>query len=155
MTLEARRAGDAIARSAGNLARIWRAARVQARTLRFPGLLDGIVEDFLSRAGEGLAAARDPALVWPRTKGLVRLDPCDLAASRAEIDAEWDLASEVLDSACEALDAGEAAAEWLARAIVIARAGSRTLDEGGGPEGIAVAWLLSATRPAARISARP
>lgn len=155
MTLEARRAGDAIARSAGHLARTWRASRMQARSSYFPGLLDGVLEDFLERAGEALAAGRDPALVWPATSGLVRLDPRDLARALATIDAEWDLAAEVLDAACEALDAGEAAAEWFARAIVIARAGSRTLHHGGGPAEIALAWLLSPIRPPARTASRP
>jgi len=154
VTLEARRAGDAIARSAGDLARIWRASRVQLRSVHFPGLLDGLVEDFFARAGEALGAGRDPALVWPATTGLLRLDPRDVARSHAQIDAEWDLAAGVLDSACESLDAGEAAAEWIARAVLVARSGSRTLERGGAPEGVAIAWLLSKVRPPARTGAR-
>ncbi len=149
MTLEARRAGDAIARSAGDLARVWRAARLQARPDVFPGLLDAVVQDFFARAGELLAAGRDPALVWPSTVGLARLDPRARDRGREEIDAEWDLAAGVLASAREALGAGDDVAEWLARAIVLARAGSRGLDAGGGPPGIAVVWVLSgiARRP--------
>ncbi len=87
MTLEARRAGDAIARSAGDLARVWRAARLQARPDVFPGLLDAVVQDFFARAGELLAAGRDPALVWPSTVGLARLDPRARDRGREEIDA--------------------------------------------------------------------
>lgn len=143
MTLSARRAGDAIARAAVQLLQVWRASRAEARPDVFPGLLDGLLEDFFARAGEALAEGRDPALVWPAAAGLVRLDAHDLARSHAELDAEWDLAEEVLRSACEALDAGDGAAEWLARAIVIARSGARTLDRGGGPPGVALAWSLS------------
>jgi hypothetical protein len=143
VTPEARRAGEAIAASAGELTRVWRSARLQARPGAFPGLLDGVMEGFFTRAGEALAADRDPALLWPSTTGIVRLDPVALDRSREEIEAEWDLAVAVLASACEALGAGEAAAEWLERAIVLARAGSRTLDARGGPRTIVVVWALS------------
>lgn len=158
MTLDDRRVGDAIAGSAGELVRLWRATRAQSRPDVWPGLLDGLVDDFFVRTGEALARGRDPALVWPSTAGLVRIDPHGRERCRAEIDAEWDVVASVLSAACEALDAGEAAGEWLARAIVIARAGSRTLDRGGGPRGIVVAWVLSglaAPRRAARDAGRP
>ncbi len=151
MTLEARRAGDAIAASAGEVTRVWRSARLQARPGAFPGLLDSVMQDFFTRAGEGLAAGRDPALTWPSTTGVVRLDPNALDRSREEIEAEWDIAATVLASTCVALGAGEAAAEWLERAIVLARTGSRALERRGGPRGILVAWALSglgARRPA-------
>jgi len=153
VTLEGRRAGDAIAASAGELVRLWRANRAQARPDVWPGLLDGLAEDFLVRAGDALAEGRDPALVWPSTAGLVRMDPRALDRTRAEIDAEWDLVSGVLSAACDALEAGEAAREWLARAIVIARTGARTLDEGGGPRGIVVAWSLAGLAGARRARA--
>lgn len=147
MTLGAHRAGDAIARAAGELVQVWRAARAQARPAVFPGLVDGVLEDFVLRAGAALADGKDPALVWPACEGTVRLYPRAPDRSRAELDAEWDLAVEVLASACEALDAGDEAAEWLARAVVFARSGARTLHRGGGPRGVALVWLLSGFRP--------
>jgi hypothetical protein len=160
VTKSARRAGDALVRASGELVRIWRSARAQDRPAVFPGLLDGLLPDFFLRAADGLGAGRDPALVWTECEGIVRLDPRDLDRSREELDAEWDLAEQVLVSACEALEAGDAASEWLARAIVIARTGSRTLDARSGPEGVAVVWWLSGfrgvRRPArARAGARP
>ncbi len=150
MTLEGRRAGDAIATSAGELVRLWRATRAQARPDVWPGLLDGVMEDFFVRTGEALAEGSDPALVWPSVTGLVRIDPGARDRSRAEIDAECDVAASVLSAACEALDAAEAAGEWLSRAVATARAGARTLDAGGAPRGIVVAWSLSGLAGARR-----
>lgn len=157
MTLSSRRAGEALVRATGELVRAWRSARAQARPAVSPGLVDGVVEDFLVRAGEGLAARRDPALVWPACQGVVRLDPRALDRSRAEHDAEWDLVEQVLASACLALDAEEGVREWLARALVIARAGSRALDGGGGPRGVLLVWSLGGFRPTrpARAGGRP
>lgn len=156
MTPEARRAGEAIAEAAPELARLWRAARRHASADPFPGLIDGIVEDFLARAGEALAGGRDPALVWPETVGIVRFDPRAAFRSQDVIELEWDLVDRVLASARSALHADEAG-EWLSRAVVIARNGSRTLHTRGGPGGIVVVWLLSGlapTPPAARAGGR-
>lgn len=150
MTLDDRRVGDAIASSAGELVRLWRATRSQSRRGVWPGLLDGLVDDIFVRTGEALAAGRDPALVWPSLVGLVRIDPHARERSRVEIDAEWDVIASVLSAACEAMDAGEGAGEWLARAVVFARTGSRALDQGGGPPGVVVAWVLSGLQPARR-----
>jgi hypothetical protein len=143
VTLEGRRAGDAIAASAGELVRLWRATRSQARPRVFPGLLDGLVEDLFVCLGEALARGQDPALLWPGLAGVVRIDPHDRERVRKELDAEWDVADGVLRAACDALDAGDDVREWITRAVVLARAGTRTLDEGGGPPGIVIAWALS------------
>jgi hypothetical protein len=143
LRLEARRAGEAIAASAGELARLWRATHAQRGSAYWPGILDGLVDELFLRLGEGLAAARDPALVWPELGGVVRLDARAREASRAELDAEWDDLEGVLAGAREALAAPEAVAEWLARAAVLARAGSRALAAGGGPAGVLVVWWLS------------
>jgi hypothetical protein len=139
---EARRAGDAIAASAPDLARVWRAGRAAARPDAFPGLLDGVVESFLQIAGELLSEGREPALVWPATTGVVRL-PRDADLTRAELDAEWDLVEEVLAAALQALRADGAAAEWVGRAVFIARTGSRTLGRAGGPPGVLAVSLHS------------
>jgi hypothetical protein len=151
VTLDARRVGDALATSAADLARVWRAGRAAARPSAFPGLLDGLVESFLAAAGEGLAEGRDPALIWPATTGVVRL-PLDARREAEELDAEWDLVEEVLAAALRALDAGDGALEWALRAIVIARAGARTLGGGGGPAGVLAVRLHS--DPAATRRAR-
>ncbi len=143
MTLDARRAGDALALSAADLARVWRSARAPTRPGVFPGYLDGVIEPFFALAGEGLAEGRDPALIWPAVTGVVRVDGRDARRTRAELEAEWDLVEEVLEAACRALDAGDAAREWISRAVVIARTDSRTLGAGGGPPGILTVRVLS------------
>jgi hypothetical protein len=155
MTLDARRAGDALSASAADLARAWRASRLAARPERFPGVLDGVVEAFFALAGETLADGRDPALVWPALAGVVRIDARDPRRTRADLDAEWDLAEEVLHAACSALGAGDAAREWISRAIVLARTGARSLARGG-PRAILVVRLHGATgtRRRARASGR-
>lgn len=138
----ARRAGDALAHSAPDLARVWRAGRAAARPEAFPGLLDGVVESFLQIAGELLAEDREPALVWPATVGVVRL-PRDAELSRAELDAEWDLVEEVLAAALQALRADGLAMDWVRRAVFIARTGSRNLGRPGGPPGVLAVSLYS------------
>ncbi|HEX9402618.1 MAG TPA: hypothetical protein VF912_21155 [Anaeromyxobacter sp.] len=136
MKLDARRAGEALSNAAPDLVRVWRSGRAAARPNAFPGLLDGVVESFLARAGEALAEGRDPALVWPAVEGVVRVDARDARRTREELEAEWDLLEEVLQAACRALDAWDAVREWLARAVVMARSGARELAAGGGPPGV-------------------
>jgi hypothetical protein len=143
MTLDARRAGDALAASALDLARVWRAGRAAARPDTFPGLLDGVVESFLQVTGELLAEGRDPALAWSAAAGVVRI-PRDARRARDELDAEWDLVEEVLTAALQALQADDAAVEWVKRAVVIARSGTRALGRAGGPPGVLAVSLLSA-----------
>jgi hypothetical protein len=143
VTIDPRRAGDALASSAQDLVRVWRAGRAAARPGAFPGLLDGVVEPFLARAGEALADGRDPALVWPSVEGIVRVDSRDPRRTRAELEAEWDLLEEVLQTACRTLGAGDALREWVARAVVFARSGARALGAGGAPRGVLVVRLHS------------
>ena len=140
--MDAHRAGDALAASALDLARVWRAGRAAARPEAFPGLLDGLVESFLQVAGELLAEGRDPALVWPASAGVVRI-PRDAQRAHEELDAEWDLVEEVLAAALQALQAGEAAVEWMRRAVVIGRAGTRHLGPRSGPPGVLALSVLS------------
>jgi hypothetical protein len=138
VTLDTRRVGEGIFGSAVDLARVWRAGRASSRPAAFPGLIDGIVESFLSTAGEALAAGRGPALVWPATTGVVRIDTRDPDRGDEELDAEWDLVAEVLEAALRALDADDDAIEWAGRATVLARAGTRALPSGGPPGVLAV-----------------
>ena len=158
MTGGARRAGEVIANSAGELTRLWRSTRAHASPDVFPGLLDGLVGNVFLRLGEVLAEEGDPALVWQGLVGTVRVDPLDPDRSRVEIDAEWDAVEAVLAKACDALASGEQVREWLARALAVARAGARALVGGGGPPGILVVrWIagLAFARPPARIEGRP
>jgi hypothetical protein len=140
---ETRRAGDAIAASAGELARLWRATQAQSGSGFSPGLLDGLVDELFVRVGEALAEDRDPALVWPSLGGLVRLDAHDRNRSLAELDAEWDAAEGVLAGAREALGASQAVTDWLGRALAAARAGARALAAAGDRGPFVVVWWLS------------
>ncbi|HET7825023.1 MAG TPA: hypothetical protein VFK90_06800 [Anaeromyxobacter sp.] len=143
-------AGEAIVASAPDLARLWRATRLQGRRRLLPGLLDGIVADVLVRAGEGLAAGDDPALAWSRIAGVVRLEARERARSRVELEADWDALESVFRGACEALAAGDEVKAWIAQALAAARAGARTLGEAGGPPGIVVVWWFADPPPARR-----
>jgi hypothetical protein len=136
-------AGEAIAASAADLTRLWRATRLQGRRRSLPGLLDGVVADVLLRAGEGLAAGDDPALPWSRAAGVVRLEVRERERWRAELDAEWDALESVFRGACEALAAGDEVSAWIAQALAAARAGARTLGEDGGPPSIVVVWWFA------------
>ena len=146
MTLDPRRVGDALFTSAPDLARVWRAARAAARPSAFPGLLDGIIESYLATAGEALAAGSSPAVVWPATTGVVRIDAKDPAREAEELEGEWDLVSEVFVAALGALDADDEAVAWAERAIVLARAAARSLRSDA-PPGILVAHLHSRNKP--------
>ncbi len=154
MTLDLRRSGDALSAAAGELARVWRTARAAARPGCFPGLLDGIIEPFFAVTAEALAEERDPALVWMSLTGVVRVDARDRGRTLDELDAEWDAAEGVFRAACSALDAGDAVTGWISRAVVIARADSRTLLVGRGPRGILVVKVFSALDATLRARAR-
>jgi hypothetical protein len=148
--LDLRRSGDAISACALDLARVWRAARASARLEGFPGLLDGVIEPFFTLAGDLLAVAADPAEVWASTAGVVRVHARDERRTRAELDAEWNLAEQVLVSASDALGAGEAVSGWIGRAVATARGARREVAGGEGPHGILVVRMYAAavTRPA-------
>jgi hypothetical protein len=148
--LDLRRSGDAIAATALDLARVWRGARAATRRDWFPGVLDGAIEGFFALAGAYLAEGRDAEEVWPATAGVVRVDAHDKRRSRAELDAEWDLAEQVLQAACQALSAGDEVTDWMARAIALARGGRRKLLAGEGPAGIVVVRTFSGATPPAR-----
>jgi hypothetical protein len=128
---------------------VWRAGRTASRPAVFPGLLDAVAEPFLTRLGEALSDGRDPALVWPAVDGVIRVDGRDPRMTTAEIDAEWDLFEEVLRAACRALGADASVLEWVSRAVVIARAGSRNVQQRTRPGVLAVRMLspMAPTRP--------
>jgi len=95
--------GKALAASAGEALRLWRSARRHARPQVFPGLLDGLVEEFARAVGETFAAGWDPESVWSALEGVVRALP---EGTGEELEAEWVLAGEVVSAIADALKAG-------------------------------------------------
>lgn len=144
---EARRAGEALAQAAAELARIWRAARLEAPPEVFPGALDGVVESLVAAVGEALVMGRSPADAWGRAEGVVRVDP-DPARTDATFRAEIRLVGEVLASACEALRASAEVTDFVAQAVEATRQALEALVDGGRPPaGVLVVTLASRFRP--------
>jgi len=144
VTLGIRRSGEALRAAAGDLARVWRATRYTSGAPEFPGLLDGIMDEFLERVAEALLLEQPPEGAWPSTRGVVRLLPGDRAAPA--LAAEWRLAADVLLSACEALEVAPEAAEAVRRAVETAAGGIEPLLAGAGPDGIVVVRELGGFR---------
>lgn len=144
---EIRRTGEALAHAARELVRVWRAARQETRPTAFPGLADGVVESLVAAVGEALVVGRAPEEVWSRVEGVVRLDHSEDGQADEELFAEGRLLTEVLASACEALDTGPAVADEVARAAERAAQGLLDLRDGPRPHGVVVVWQLSPLRP--------
>jgi len=126
MALGAAQSGRAIEQSAEELLRVWRLARASARREVFPGLLDGVMGAFFARCGRLLAEGGKPEEVWPGLVGLVRWAP---SLGAKELTTEWAIAMEVLTAVCESFGAGNAPAEWLARALALAEKGTASLRD--------------------------
>ena len=124
MALDAAQGGKAIEQKAPELLRIWRLVRATARPQVFPGLLDGVMGDFLARAGKMLAAGEGPEEVWRGLTGVIRLSP---ALGTKELTGEWAVAMEVLSAACESLDTEPEVGEWLARAVAEVERGTTAM----------------------------
>jgi hypothetical protein len=131
-----RRAGDAIAAAAGDIARLWRSANGGVR----PARIDALAEPFVQALGEALARGDGPGAAWAQAAGTARLDDRDVERSLEEIDAEWVALGTVLAATADALGADSATRAFLAEAIEKARAGSRTLGTNGAPARIVVLW---------------
>ncbi len=144
MTLGVKRSGEALRAAAGDLARVWRASHYTSGAPVFPGLLDGLMEEFLERVAEALLLEHPPQDVWRSTRGVVRLLP--RGESAPALAAEWSLAADVLFSACEALEVSPAAAEAIRTAVETAAGGVQALISGGGPEGVVVVRQLGGFR---------
>ncbi len=144
MSLDALATCDALRAAADELVRIWRAARAESRPGVAPGLLDGVIRDFLARAADGLeAGATDPAGPWARTAGLVRIAAGDRRRSAGELEAEWTILRSILDSVSTSLDVEPGARAFLEGAVAAAQADAPALAEGRShPEGVAVAVQL-------------
>ncbi|BDG02786.1 hypothetical protein [Anaeromyxobacter oryzae] len=146
MSLDGRRAGEALATAASELTRIWRAARAEASPDVFPGLSDGLVERFVAGLGEALVLGRPAEDVWARAEGVVRLDPAASGLAEDELRAEWRLVGEVIAAACDALEAGPEVTDVAARAVELARGGLESI-RGGGPPAIVRVVSFSPLRP--------
>jgi len=144
VTLGLRRSGEALRAAAGDLARVWRATRYTSGAPVFPGLLDGVMEEFLERVAEALLLQQAPEEVWRAIRGVVRMLPPEEA--RAILAAEWQLAGDVLLSACEALEVAPEAAQVIRRAVDTAAAGMESLLAGDRPEGVVVVRQLAGFR---------
>lgn len=153
VNLDARRSGEALRAAAGDLTRIWRASRAATDTGLFPGVLDGIMEEFMERVAESLLLGQPPESVWPATRGVVRILPSGKAIDT--LQAEWEMATEVLLSACGALEVDPAAAELVLRALECAAQGSGELAVDKGPAGILVIHQLAGFRPRPIVQTSP
>ncbi len=140
MTLGVRRSGEVLRAAAGDLVRVWRATRYTSGAPVFPGLLDGVMEEFLERVAEALLLQQPPEDVWRSTSGMVRL--VHHAEAGAILGAEWRLAADVLVSACEALEVAPEAADAVRRAVDTASAAMEALLAGDRPQGIVVVQQL-------------
>lgn len=144
MTLGVRRSGEALRAAAGDLVRVWRATRYTTGAPVFPGLLDGVMEEFLERVAEALLLQQAPEDVWRATRGVVRLLPREDAA--VLLAGEWSLARDVLVSACDALEVAPEAADVIGKAVDTAAAGMDLLLAGDRPEGVVVVRQLAGFR---------
>jgi hypothetical protein len=135
-----REAGEAIAAAAGELTRIWRAARAQARPGVFPGASDGLVERFVGGLGEALVHGRPAEEAWARLDGVVRLDPAAEGEAEEELRAEWRILGEVLAAACDALRASPEVVDAAARAVEAARHGLERIRTEAPPGVLRLAW---------------
>ncbi len=143
--------GRILEQSAETLLRIWRLARAASRRQVFPGLLDGIMGEFLATSGRILSAGGAPEDVWRQVTGLVRWAPEN--ADR-EITHEWAIAMEVLTAACESFDAEAAVGGWLARAVAEAERGTTALRDPTheAPQGVVTILLFGDLRPPKRMA---
>ncbi|HYD42693.1 MAG TPA: hypothetical protein VEB43_17825 [Anaeromyxobacter sp.] len=144
MTLDARRAGEALRAAAGDLARVWRASRLAAGMGVFPGALDGVIEEFLERVSEALFVDGAPQDPWAATSGVVRLLPAPRALEL--FAGEWRLARVVLSSACDALGVEPAVAARVLGMVDDAARRAGELADGRGPAGVLAVRQLGGFR---------
>lgn len=145
MTLDLRSSGDALCAVATDLVRVWRATRFTAGASVFPGVLDGVIEDFLARVGDSLLQGAPPEEAWRATGGVVRVLRHDRSAPL--LAAEWALARDVLLSACDALEVAPEAVEAAGKAVDAAAAATEQLLGGAAPARILRVHQLGGFRP--------
>jgi len=153
VTLDDRRSGEALRTVAGDLARVWRASRFASGAVEFPGVLDGVMEEFIERTGEALLLGTAPEEVWSSTRGIVRILPGGRATDT--LSSEWRLVREVLIAACLALEVADDATEKVRVAVDTAASGVEKLVSHGGPAGVVTVHQLGGFRPRGEPTARP
>jgi len=127
------------------LTRIWRMARASARPEVFPGLIDGLVGEFLDRAGRLAGEGAAPEAVWSGLSGVLRWPG---KGAPDELAREWALLLEVIVAACEAVNASPAASDWFVAALAACEAGTRAQGAGGPrPPGVLTLHFFSAPAP--------
>lgn len=141
MSLDARRAGEALRAAAADLLRVWRSTRRALGDGASPVVLDGVMEEFLKRVAEGLLAGDPPEAIWRRTGGVVRL-PCGPHAI-ALAEGDFRLAAGVLDSAGQALELAADVVTRIERAVEFAIA-SLPVDGPHRPPEVLVVRMLPA-----------
>ena len=129
-----------VSAAAGELTRIWRQVLHETGRATSPGLIDGVVPDFLERIGSAVPGGA-PGRAWPETQGVVRIGP-DRAATVRELELEWRALGAVLSAAAEALGGTPSAAEAVAATAVAARLDAPFVAEGRGPVGVVVVRYL-------------
>ena len=135
---------------ADELTRIWRLARHSSRKDVFPGCLDGVMRDFFGRVGLMLESGAPAESVWSSLEGCVRWPP---GISPAEQTGEWDGAREVLEAACESVNAAPDVLQWLESAVAAAKSATEQLDAGRSPvrpERVVTIVILGAYAPGPR-----
>jgi len=145
VTLTLPRSGEALRAAADDLARVWRAACLAAGTGVFPAVLDGVMEDYLRRVGEAVQSGALPEGAWSATHGTVRLLPRHRAASIFGL--EWQIARQVLLSACDAIEAAAETAEQVERAVQAAIDAVAALLARRAPAGVLIVHQLGGFRP--------
>jgi hypothetical protein len=143
VSLDVRRAGEALRAAAGDLVRLWRSARCAAGETAFAGALDGVMEEFLERVAEALLHDTPPEAVWSGTGGVVRIPPG--TGGTARVEAEWRLAGGVLASAGQALQVSDDVAARLQRSVSAAIA-ALPIDGTRHPREVLVVWTLPTVR---------
>jgi hypothetical protein len=125
-----RQVGAFLRHQAEELTRIWRLARHTGSKDVFPGCLDGVMGDFFARVGTLLEAGAPAESAWSTLEGCIRWPP---GIAPAELSGEWDGAREVLEAACESVNAVPEVVQWLEGAIASAKAGTEQLEAGRAP----------------------
>lgn len=140
------RVGPFLRQQREQLTRIWRLARVSARSDAGPALLDGVVEDFYTLAGELLGQGAPPERAWTSLSGVLRWPG---PAGLADLAEEWTLVAATLSATCESVNAAPEVATWLEQAMAACQAGTAALA-GGGPRPPAVVVVRLFPRTAAQ-----
>jgi hypothetical protein len=146
VTLAPDKVATFLASQAEELTRIWRLARAAARPEVFPGLIDALVMPFFLRASELLPAGAAPEEVWAGMAGVLRWAP---AVKLVELTNEWEVLVEVVNAACESVNAGVDAEAWLTRAVDAAEAGAVAIARGerAPPTGVVAVLVFSSVAP--------